>query len=75
MEQLAGDLLPKSLQDQKIATGFNRNHTINFEGRAIPEEYLTEYIPECVETFNTTWLGLTISCMRCHSHKYDPISQ
>lgn len=75
IEQLAGDLLPNATLDQKIASGFNRNHMINFEGGAVPEEYQNEYVIDRVETTATTWLGLTMGCARCHSHKYDPLSQ
>ena len=75
VEQLAGDLIPSATDDQKIASGFNRNHMINFEGGAIPEEYLSEYIVDRVETTATTFLGMTMGCARCHNHKYDPVSQ
>jgi hypothetical protein len=73
--QLAGDLLPNANTDDKIASGFNRNHMINFEGGAIPEEYQVEYVADRVEATSNTWMGLTMGCARCHSHKYDPISQ
>ena len=75
LEQLAGDLLPNATLDQKIATGFNRNHRGNGEGGIIPEEYAVEYVVDRVETTSTVWLGLTLGCARCHDHKYDPFTQ
>lgn len=75
IEQIAGDMLPHPTQPQIIATGFNRNHMINFEGGAIPEEYQNEYIVDRIEATSTTWLGITLGCARCHDHKYDPLTQ
>ncbi len=74
-EQLAGDLLPSPTLDQRIATGFNRNHVINSEGGIIEEEYRVEYVADRVRTVSTAWLGLTFECARCHDHKFDPIEQ
>jgi hypothetical protein len=75
VEQIAGDLLPNPTKDQIIATGFNRNHMINYEGGAIPEEYLVEYVADRVETTSNVWMAMTMGCARCHDHKYDPIKQ
>ncbi|HTN77629.1 MAG TPA: PSD1 and planctomycete cytochrome C domain-containing protein [Pirellulaceae bacterium] len=75
VEQLAGDLLPDATLEQKVASGFNRNHMINFEGGASPQEYHNAYIVDRVSTTSTVWLGLTMACAQCHDHKYDPLSQ
>src|SRR6266567_1741869 len=74
VEQLAGDLLPNATLDQKIATGFQRNHRINSETGSIAEEFHAENLVDRVSTFGTVWLGLTVGCARCHDHKYDPIT-
>ena len=75
IEMLAGDLLPGASQDQVIATGFNRNHMHNGEGGRIPEETRVENVFDRTETTSTVWLGLTMTCARCHDHKFDPITQ
>ena len=75
VEQLAGDLLPNPTKQQILATGFQRNHMINFEGGAIPEEYQNEYMVDRIETAATVFMGMTMGCARCHDHKYDPIRQ
>ena len=74
IEQLAGDLLPNATREQKVASGFNRNHMINFEGGAIADEYQVEYVVDRVEATSTAFMGLTMGCARCHTHKYDPIT-
>ncbi|MFO0893447.1 MAG: PSD1 and planctomycete cytochrome C domain-containing protein [Phycisphaerales bacterium] len=74
VEQLAGDLLPQPTLQQRVATGFNRNHCISWEGGIIEEEYRCEYVADRVNTYGTVFLGLTVGCARCHDHKYDPIT-
>ncbi|MDG2213196.1 MAG: DUF1549 and DUF1553 domain-containing protein, partial [Verrucomicrobiota bacterium] len=74
-EQMAGDLLPERDFFTQVATGFNRNHRINSEGGSIPDEWIVEYVADRVETLGTMFLGLTLTCARCHDHKYDPVSQ
>ncbi|MHA3774982.1 PSD1 and planctomycete cytochrome C domain-containing protein [Verrucomicrobiota bacterium sgz303538] len=73
--QLAGDLLPDASFEQRLATGFCRNHAINGEGGRIPEENRVDYVMDMAETVGTVWMGLTVGCARCHDHKFDPISQ
>lgn len=75
IQQLAGDLLPNPTRSQLIATGFHRNHMINGEGGRIVEESRVEYVQDRVETTGTVWMGLTLTCCRCHDHKYDPFTQ
>jgi len=73
--QLAGDLLPQPTRAQVLATAFNRHHRQTNEGGSIEEEFRVEYVADRTNTFATAFLGLTLECARCHSHKYDPITQ
>ena len=74
LEQFAGDLLPNPTAEQKLATCFHRNHMTNGEGGRDPEESRVDYVIDRLNTVGTTWLGLTLGCTQCHSHKFDPIS-
>jgi hypothetical protein len=75
IEQLAGDLLPNATLDQRIATGFHRNTMINTEGGVDAEEYRVAAVVDRVNTTATVWLGTTLACAQCHTHKYDPFTQ
>jgi hypothetical protein len=72
--QVAGDLLPKSTREQRLATAFCRLHRMTNEGGSIPEEFRNEYVSDRIHTFGTAILGLTLECTRCHDHKYDPLT-
>lgn len=75
IEQLAGDLLAGASMAQKTATGFLRNTLRNTEAGVDLEEYRLKEIVDRVSTIGVGWLGLSLGCAECHSHKYDPISQ
>ena len=75
IQQLAGDLLPNATEPQRIATGFHRNTLTNREGGVDQEEFRCKATVDRVNTTGTVWLGLTVGCAECHSHKYDPITQ
>ncbi len=75
LEQFAGDLLPDATPEQQLATCFHRNHMTNGEGGRDPDESRVDYVLDRVNTMGTTYLGLTLNCTQCHSHKFDPISQ
>ncbi|MFH1301346.1 MAG: DUF1553 domain-containing protein [Planctomycetota bacterium] len=75
LEQLAGDLLPDATLEQKVATAFHRNTMTNTEGGTDDEEFRTAAITDRVDTTIQVWMGLTMGCAKCHTHKYDPISQ
>ncbi len=75
LQQFAGDLLPNATAEQQLATCFHRNHMTNGEGGRDPEESRVDYVIDRVNTVGTVWLGLTLGCCQCHSHKFDPITQ
>jgi hypothetical protein len=75
IEQLAGDLLPGATHEQKVATGFHRQTLTNREGGVDREEFRTKATVDRVSTTGSVWLGLTVGCAECHTHKYDPITQ
>jgi hypothetical protein len=73
VEQIAGDLLPNATPGQRIATGFHRNTMLNEEGGIDPGEFRFYAMTDRVATTGTVWLGLTIGCAQCHTHKFDPV--
>ncbi len=75
IDQLAGDLLPGATTEQKVATAFHRNTMTNTEGGTTREEFRVAAVKDRVDTTMQVWMGLTMGCAKCHSHKYDPITQ
>jgi len=75
VEQLAGDLLPKPTMEQRIATAFHRNTMTNTEGGTDREEFRVAAVKDRIDTTMQVWMGLTMGCAKCHSHKFDPITQ
>ena len=74
IEQVAGDLLPDATTGQRLASAFNRNTLINEEGGSDPEQFRSEIAVDRVNTTGAVWLGLTLACAECHTHKYDPVT-
>jgi mono/diheme cytochrome c family protein len=74
-EQLAGDLLPDATPEQKMATAFHRNTMTNTEGGTDDEEWRVAAVKDRIDTTGQVFMGLTVGCAKCHSHKYDPITQ
>ena len=75
IKQIAGDMLPGAGVNEKLATGFHRNTLHNTEGGADQEEFRIKAVVDRLSTAGSIWLGLTIGCAECHTHKYDPITQ
>ncbi|MFK5922081.1 MAG: DUF1553 domain-containing protein [Verrucomicrobiota bacterium] len=74
LQQLAGDLLPKHKSKNLIATAFHRNTMNNTEGGTDNEEFRVAAVKDRVSTTLNVWMGLTMRCAECHTHKYDPIT-
>ena len=74
IHQIAGDLLPKATSEHLVASGFHRITSFNEEGGTNPEQFRVERTVDRTNTTGTVWLGLTVGCAQCHTHKYDPIT-
>ena len=75
-EQIAGDLLPSESIEQRnrqiIATGYL---AMARRFGSLVERYpwhLT--IEDTIDNIGRTMMGMTLSCARCHDHKFDPIT-
>lgn len=75
IDQLAGDMLPNATIEQRIGSGYNRNHLSTSEGGAIEAEAEMRNTADRVDTTAAVWMGMTANCASCHDHKFDPLSQ
>jgi len=75
IEQIAGDLLPNPTHEQLLATAFHRNTMANDEGGTDDEEFRVAAVKDRVDSTMQIWMGITMGCAKCHSHKFDPITQ
>jgi mono/diheme cytochrome c family protein len=75
LEQIAGDLLQDTDEDDLVATGFHRNTMTNNEGGTNDEEFRNAAVVDRVNTTMAVWMATSLGCAQCHNHKYDPISQ
>jgi hypothetical protein len=75
IEQLAGDMLPNPTTEQLVATAFHRNTMTNSEGGTNDEEFRNVAVVDRVNTTFMVWMGTSMACAQCHTHKYDPITQ
>jgi hypothetical protein len=75
-EQIAGDLLPSANDDERaerfIATAFLIIGPHNYELQD-KEQLRMDVVDEQIEAVGRAFLGQTLSCARCHDHKFDPI--
>ncbi len=75
IRQIAGDMLPGATREDIVATGFHRNTMLNEEGGIDPLEFRFYAMVDRVNTTGNVWLGMSVGCAQCHTHKYDPIAQ
>jgi hypothetical protein len=71
--QLAGDLFPNPTFADRIATSFHRQTPNNQEGGTDDEEFRMIAVIDRVATTWSVLNGVTMNCVQCHSHPYDPI--
>ncbi|MCA8995963.1 MAG: PSD1 domain-containing protein [Planctomycetaceae bacterium] len=73
LKQLAGDELAPVTEDQLIATGFLA--AARYSGNELDKEIQrNDILVDIVNTTSSAFLGLTMECAQCHTHKFDPVS-